>query len=85
MDTSNWIVVATTITVVMICVGLHYEVLSNCNRLLPHVGHRHRRRIFILILFILVAHVAEIWVFTFGYYFLIEVQSLGSLAGLARA
>lgn len=81
-EANNWIVVATTLVVVVMCVGLHYEVLSTLNRWLPNIGHRHRRRIFILILLILVAHVAEIWLFTFGYYFLIEMQSLGSLIGM---
>ena len=85
VNSNSWIVVATTLVVVMLCVSVHYEVLSTLNRLLPHIGHRHRRRIFILILFILVAHVAEIWLFTFGYYYLIEVMSLGGLAGLASA
>lgn len=85
LDSNNWIVVATTLIVVMMCVGLHYEVLSTLNRLLPHIGHRHRRRIFILILFILVAHVSEIWLFTFGYYYLIEIASLGSLLGMTSS
>jgi len=85
LDTNNWIVVATTLTVVMLCVGVHYEVLSTLNRLLPHIGHRHRRRIFILILLILVAHVIEIWLFTFGYYYLIEIASLGSLIGMTTS
>ena len=75
----------TTLVVVMLCVGFHYEVLANCNRLLPHIGHRHRRRIFVLILFILFAHAIKISLFTFGYYYLIEIRELGELTGSVSA
>ena len=83
LNLDNWHVLVATVAVVMLCVGVHYEVLSNCNRLLQHLGRRHRRRIFVLILFILVAHLVEMWLFTFGYYYLIEWQHLGELAGMS--
>jgi hypothetical protein len=82
---ANWIVVATTIVIVLLCVGLHFEVLSNCGRFVARVSHRRRPRVLVLILVILATHVAEIWLFAFGYYILVDViGGLGSLRGVAE-
>jgi ion channel len=80
-DAGNWVVVGTTIAIVLLCVGLHFEVLSNCGRFLRYVSHRRRPRVLVLILLILTTHVAEIWLFAFGYYGLVEIWALGSLRG----
>jgi hypothetical protein len=77
----NWIVVVATLSIVSLCVGLHFEVLSNCSRLLPIVSHPRRRRVLFLILIILITHVVEIWLFALGYYFLVQLDGLGSIAG----
>ncbi len=78
----NWLVVATTLVIVALCVIGHYEVLSACNRYLPVLSHRRRPRVLILIFFVLIAHVAEIWLFGFGYHLLANRYGLGGLAGL---
>lgn len=78
----SWLVVAAAILILSLCVVLHYEVLSACNRLLPRVTHHRRRRVLLLIFVVLLTHVAEIWLFGFGYYFLARYQGLGGLAGL---
>jgi hypothetical protein len=78
-------VVAATLAAVLVCVSLHYEVLKGCIRLLPALSRHHRRRVLLLILIILATHVAEIWVFGFGYYYLLQTAELGSLAGLTPA
>jgi len=78
---NNWIVVLMTLLIVLVCVGLHFEVLSNCNRYLPRVSHRRRPRVLFLIIVILATHVTEIWLFAFGYYFLVQIEGFGALIG----
>jgi len=81
----NWVVVLATIAIVGICVGLHYEVLSICNRYLPALSYRPRPRVLILICVVLLAHIAEIWVFGIGFYLLAGNEAFGALAGLPTA
>ena len=83
-DPSNWIVVGATLFVVSLCVILHYEVLTNCSRLLSHINHDEHRRVRTvgLIFVILVTHVIEMWFFAFGYFFLSRLDGLGSLTGV---
>ena len=83
-NVGNWIVVGSTIVIVMLCVVLHFEVLSNCGRFLAYVSHRRRPRVLVLILVILATHVAEIWLFAFGYYVLVGLGGLGSLRGVVE-
>jgi len=79
----NWLVVASAIFIVALCVVAHYEVLNACNRYLPVLSpRRRRRRVLILIFVVLVAHVAEIWLFGIGYFLLSRNYALGELAGL---
>jgi hypothetical protein len=81
-NADNWIVVLTTIAIVGLCVGLHYEVLNLCNRYLPALSHRPRPRVLILICVVLLAHIAEIWLFGAAYYVLSSNEALGGLTGL---
>lgn len=78
----NWVVVLSTIAIVGLCVVLHYEVLSSCNRYLPVLSHRRRPRVLLLICFVLLAHIAEIWLFGVGYYWLAADGKFGGLSGL---
>ena len=84
-NTDNWLVVLSAIGIVGICVVLHYEVLSLSNRYLPVLSHRRRPRVLILICIVLVAHIAEIWLFGTGYYLLAGNRALGGLVGLPTA
>lgn len=79
----TWVVVATTLIVISLCIGLHYEILSHCRRYLMQISERRRRRVLFLILIILLAHTIEIWLFGIGYYVLLDVFVAGSLAGAA--
>lgn len=94
-DPINWIVVGVTLLVVLLCVGLHNEVLYGCTRYLTYVNHRRRegaqgiaaaprvRRYLVgFILIILATHVAEMWLFAFGYFILDGFGSLGGFNGL---
>lgn len=79
----NWVVVLSAIAIVGLCVVLHYEVLSLCNRYLPVLSHRRRPRVLLLICFVLLAHIAEIWLFGTGYYWLAAEREFGRLEGLS--
>ena len=78
---ANWGIVITTIVVISLIIGLHYEVLRNCIRLLPAVAHRRRQRVIFLILVIMLTHAAEIWLFGIAYMILLRWDTFGSIAG----
>jgi hypothetical protein len=80
-DPNNWIVALATVGIVTACVWLHFGVLSNCSRYLPRISHRRARRVMVLIIVILSTHVAEIWLFAFGYYVLVGLEHFGALVG----
>jgi hypothetical protein len=82
-NVESWIVVLTTLAVVSVIIGLHYEVLRNCIRLLPAIAHRRRRRVVFLILVIMITHVAEIWIFGLAYYLLMQFDGFGVVSGAA--
>ena len=81
-DTYNLMVIVVTLLVVYLCVALHYEVLNGCSRFVSYLEHRRRRRMVALIFIILTTHVAEIWLFAIGYFFLLGFD-FGSLNGIA--
>ena len=81
-DPANWIAVVSTTVVVCLCVILHYEALGGAGKLLKLFDPRRRRRMLLLIIVVLFAHIAEIWLFAFGYYALSRLPSLGGLMGL---
>ena len=80
-DPDNWLVALTAIAIVALCVIGHYEALNACNRYLPLLSKKRRPRVLILIFVVLIAHVAEIWLFGFGYELLTR-QGLGTVGGL---
>ena len=80
-DPASWLIVLCTAAVIALVIGLHYEVLRACIQYLPSVSHRRRRRVVILIFVILLTHAIEIWLFAFAYYFLLQFELFGSIAG----
>jgi hypothetical protein len=78
---AHWGVVATTMVVISLIIGLHYEVLRNCIRLLPAVAHRRRQRVIFLILVIMLTHAVEIWLFGLAYMILLRWDMFGSITG----
>jgi hypothetical protein len=78
----NWLVVLAAFVIVSLCVVLHYEVLSVCNRYLAKLSHQRRRRVLLLMFIILSTHIAEIWLFGAGYMLLVSNGALGTLTGL---
>ncbi len=60
---------------------IHFEALNLLTRLIPHLPIKQRLRILFGVFGALIAHVTEIWVFAFGYYFMIHQGGFGTLEG----
>lgn len=66
---------------VAIAVLIHFEALNTLSILTPKLLIRHRLRVLIGVFGALVAHVIEIWIFAFGYYYMVNHTGLGTLTG----
>lgn len=64
-------------TVVMV----HFEVLNLLSGLIPRLPIQRRLRILFGVFGALLAHILEIWLFAFGFYFTLQQQNLGELVG----
>ena len=61
---------------------IHYEVLFRLTRLIPKLTFlKPRLRIVVNVFGALTAHVAEVWLFAFAYYFMLSSGRYGSLEG----
>lgn len=60
---------------------MHFEVLNLLTQLIPKLPIKRRLSILFGVFGALFAHVAEIWLFAFGYYFLVQTPRFGSLIG----
>ncbi|MFW5426788.1 MAG: ion channel [Methylophagaceae bacterium] len=67
--------------VVACCIIIHYEFLYQLAKRLPGYNIRPRYRVLTGVFVILFAHVLEIWLFALGYFLMINVEGLGTLAG----
>ena len=62
---------------------LHYEALFQLDKLLPRIAHiAPRFRVLIGVGAIFMAHVVEIWLFAFGYFFTLQFPVMGGLVAL---
>jgi hypothetical protein len=66
---------------VAFAVLIHYEALNLLSVLIPMLKVKHRLRVLFGIFGTLFAHVIEIWLFAFAYYFLIHSGYFGTLEG----
>lgn len=81
--TANAVVGAATLLVVAGAVLLHYEGLGAlAGRYARTPARLGRRAVLQVILWLLVLHVAEIWLFGFAYWGLLQVAHTGSVAGV---
>jgi ion channel len=60
---------------------IHYEMLCRLSTLMPRKASRHRYHILAGVLGALCAHIIEIWLFAFGYYFMVNSGKFGTLRG----
>ena len=66
---------------VALAVLIHYEMLYRMSVWIPKLKIRYRFRVLFGIFGALIAHVMEIWVFAFGYHFMIQAEIFGTLSG----
>lgn len=71
-----------TAAVILLCVFIHYEVLSFLSRNLRRVSLSPRPRILVLLPSILLTHVLEIWIFAAAYWLALKGE-FGKLLGIA--
>jgi hypothetical protein len=60
---------------------IHYEMLYRSSLLIPKLTIKHRYRVMFGIFGALIAHVVEIWMFAFAYFFMIKDGRFGTLSG----
>ncbi|MFT5132895.1 MAG: hypothetical protein ACI9SC_001363 [Gammaproteobacteria bacterium] len=71
--------------VIALAVILHFEMLSRLSILMPRLTIRYRFRIAVGIFGALIAHIMEVWLFAFAYFFLIKSNRFGTLEGIGDA
>ena len=69
-----------SILIVALCITVHYEALNGMAKLV-HRPERHRWVVMLMMYGLLLAHVAEIWIFGFGYKVAQEWLGLGNITG----
>jgi hypothetical protein len=74
-------VLAVVLLLVMVSVMLHYEALLHVSSLIKRLQINSRLRVVYGVMGALIAHVSEVMVFAFGYYFLIPYGQYGTLVG----
>jgi len=67
--------------IISLVVMIHYEVLMMLSKILPHLKIKHRFRVAVGLIGALIAHMTEIWIFAFAFYFLIKQESFGRIIG----
>jgi hypothetical protein len=81
-DIPHLVTALVTVTIVIICVGVHYEGLSVLSRWARIGISPPRLKIATLILGQLFLHVVEIWIFAVGYFLLAQKLRFGFLIQL---
>lgn len=81
-DIPHLVTALVTVTIVIICVGVHYEGLSVLSRWARIDISPPRLKIATLILGQLFLHVVEIWIFAVGYFLLAQKLRFGFLIQL---
>ncbi len=66
---------------VALAVLIHYEALNLLSVLIPKLRVKHRLRVLFGVFGALFAHITEIWLFAFAYYFKIRSGYFGTLEG----
>lgn len=66
---------------VLVCVVVHYSVLTRMSRVIPDGGRVRLPTFLTLMTAVVVAHVAEIWLYAVTFYLLQAVWSVGHISG----
>jgi len=70
------------IVIVGIAVLVHYEALYHLSKIIPKLRVKRRYHVVFGVFGAMIAHVFEIWLFAFVYYFLISSGQFGTLSGM---
>lgn len=85
LNTHAIAVVGATGFAVLACILLHYETLNYLTGALLRLHVRVRRRRILLLMFgLLTLHVAEIWIFGTGYFFMASAPELSNVVGAEK-
>lgn len=76
-----WTVILATTLLAALTIGLHYEVLQRLNQSMPRWKLARHPRVLVLMFCILAVHIAEIWLFGVGIYFIVQFPELGRVVG----
>jgi hypothetical protein len=74
---------ALTLTIVALCVVVHYEMLNRLGTFIDSLAMGPRRAVIIGVTLALAAHVIEIYIFAGGYYYVLRNPEIGSFSGEA--
>lgn len=64
-----------------VTVMIHYEILRLLSKTIPTLKIKHRLRVVIGVFGTICAHIIEIWLFGFAFYFMIAAGGFGTLEG----
>ena len=67
--------------IVAAAILIHYEMLYRLSNIIPKLTIKHRFRVVFGLFGAMLAHIIEVWLFAFGYYFMINMEGYGSLTG----
>lgn len=80
-EMAGWLILLASTVLVILTVGIHYEMLRALTRLRPLLSRLVRGGMPFMVLGLMVAHTIEIFVFGAAYYVLDSIAGFGSLQG----
>ena len=80
-EVAGWLMLVISAVLVILTVGIHYEMLRALTRLRPRLSRLVRGGMPFMVLGLMVAHTIEIFVFGAAFYVLDGVGGFGSLQG----
>ncbi len=83
-SSAQWIMLGLTLVTVSLTVLIHFSCLNWLSQRLPKMSIVPRRRVLIIIVIALLAHVVEIWIFGGAYWIATRYPELGALSGDAH-
>ena len=70
-----------TLSIVALCVVVHYELLNRLGTFIDSQGVRPRQAVLFGVMLALAAHIIEIYIFAGGYYYVLQHPDIGTFTG----
>jgi len=77
-----FVITVVNLFVIAIVVTVHYEALLRISIILPKLAIRARSKVIVGIIGAFTAHMLEIWIFGFTYFFMLRSDKFGGLSGI---